>query len=135
MSKRASGDGAVLAAIDRALAEAATGRAALMKRLADIASEKAELEASGAVERGSIYMREGRFAYLHVSQPGGGRTRSYIGVDPQAIEEAREAIKRGERLTALRKIQDQLRVELWEWLRRLEDVATSVPGNRPRRRW
>jgi len=94
--------------LDEAAEAIARQRDALVRNCAALRRECDALRRTEHYEHASIYYRDGRFAYLHVRKPNGGRARVYIGVDAAKIEAVAQAIERGKKLTKVSASLDEL---------------------------
>lgn len=117
------------AAVDAILAR----RSELVREHSALVAERDELARGTFYEHASIWKREGRWAYLHVRRPKGGRDRRYIGIDAKKIAAVEASIARGARYTQVVALLAQYEHDAAKWARALLSIARDgrPTGHRP----
>jgi len=70
-------------------------RSMLIAKQARLNGQLLKLQRLHHYENARIWFRQGQYAYLHISQPGCKRLRTYIGTDVEKIFAIQEAIEIG----------------------------------------
>jgi hypothetical protein len=78
-------------------------RSMLIAKHARLRGQLIKLQRLDHYENARIWFRKGQYAYLHISQPGCKRTRTYIGTSAKKIVAIQEAIERGVRVSNVKK--------------------------------
>lgn len=117
-----------LAGIDAAVDAVLVRRKTLETAYTALAEQRDALAKTEYYEHASIYRREGRWAYLHVRNPQGGRERRYIGIDKGKIKAAEEAIERGRKFTSVSATLAALDRDAYAWERAVTNAVHALLG-------
>jgi len=89
--------------LNRAIDKICEYRSMLIAKQTRLRGQLIKLQRLDHYENARIWFRKGQYAYLHVSQPGCKRTRTYIGTSAKRIVAIQEAIERGVRVSNVKK--------------------------------
>lgn len=112
--------------LNRAIDKICEYRSMLIAKHARLRGQLIKLQRLDHYENARIWFRKGQYAYLHISQPGCKRSRTYIGTSVKKIVAIQEAIERGVLVSKIKNSLSAVDKAAWCCARKIFQLACET---------